>query len=341
MHGLEVSVDGFQVAFAARNEPGWHQLGTVFEGKLTTRQMLKTAHLADWNVRLEEIRVPGIKSDRWALPQLAVVRDNPFDHQGDVLGFVGDRYKVYQNEELLAFGDNITDMGGTWETAGSIKQGRQVFATMELDRGMVLDPKGAHDEVKNYLMLVTSHDGSTSVLAAVTPVRVVCQNTLNLALSGLKQSFKIRHTQTMEGKVQIARETLGLSFSYLDRFEEFANDMLATSMTIDQFQKVAKSVYPEPDKDASKAAKTRWVNQLDRITDIFTGSADGPNTVSNITNTAWAGMNAMTENLDWYRTPRKGTAEGVMSAASGLDPVTNVTKNKIKSAFAEFAGVKV
>jgi phage/plasmid-like protein (TIGR03299 family) len=339
MHGLEVSIDGFQVAFAARNEPGWHQLGTVFNGKLTTKQMLKTAHLAGWNVRLEDIRVPGIKQDRWATPQLAVVRDNPFDGERDVLGFVGDRYKVYQNEELLAFGDNLTDMGGTWETAGSIKKGRQVFATMELDRGIYIDPNGANDAIKNYLMLVTSHDGSTAVLAGVTPVRVVCQNTLNFALNGLKQSFKIRHTQTMEGKVQIARETLGLSFKYLDSFETLANSLYRVPMSIDQFQKVATSVYNDPGKDASKAAKTRWTNNIDRLTDIFTGQADGPNTTRNIAGTAWAGMNAMTESLDWYRTPRKGTAEGVATAASGLDPVTNVQKNKIKSAFMEFAGV--
>ncbi len=86
-------------------------------------------------------------------------------------------------------------------TAGSIKGGRVVFGSLALQRETVLDPSGVADKVKTYLLINTSHDGSIAIQASITPVRVVCANTLNLALggkkkkNGIKQSFKIRHTQ--------------------------------------------------------------------------------------------------------------------------------------------------
>ncbi|NDF44090.1 MAG: DUF945 domain-containing protein, partial [Actinobacteria bacterium] len=142
---------------------------------------------------------------------------------------VGQRYKVVQNEELFQFGDALLD-GGRWETAGSIKNGTVVFGSLALDRETVLDPSGVGDKINNYLLVHTSHDGSVAIQASVTPVRVVCQNTLNVALhkSNVKQSYKIRHTQTAEGKVAAAREALGLAKTYLDEFDKMAHQMILT-----------------------------------------------------------------------------------------------------------------
>ncbi len=84
----------------------------------------------------------------------------------------------------------------------------------------------------------TSHDGSIAIQASITPVRVVCANTLNLALNrtkkkdGVKQSFKIRHTQTANGKVQIARETLGMANKYMDEFDMMAKAMWSESIDL-------------------------------------------------------------------------------------------------------------
>ena len=93
-----------------------------------------------------------------------VVRTNPTDNtQTDVLGVVGERYHVLQNEDLFSFGDNILDGGGRWETAGSIRGGRVVFGSMALERETVLDPNGVADKVKTYLLINTSHDGSIAI----------------------------------------------------------------------------------------------------------------------------------------------------------------------------------
>ena len=181
---------GKQAAFASLREPAWHMLGTVFQQEVSTSEMLRLAHLADWDVRLEPIAFP--EDYRVAASAFATLRTNPFDGGTDVLGIVGERYTVFQNEDMFSFGDNLLD-GGRWETAGSIKQGRVVFASLALNHEVVLDPSGVSDKIDSYLLLSTSHDGSTALQAAVTPVRVVCQNTLTMGLRQAKQTFKIRH----------------------------------------------------------------------------------------------------------------------------------------------------
>lgn len=330
-HMLETN--GSETAFASFREPAWHQLGTVFNEEVTTAKMLELAHLNNWNVRLEDVAIPdGFSSDR---SYSFVTRTNPFDRStNDVLGVVGERYVPLQNEQLFDFGDAMLD-GGRWETAGSIKNGRQVFGSLALDRETVLDPNGVGDKVNTYLLVNTSHDGSIAIQASITPVRVVCANTLNLALGNrgrggsVKQSFKIRHTATATGKVQQAREALGLAHKYMDEFDKMAQAMIETEVTKAQFDKVVEALYPKPEKD-SKGSMKKWETKVDLLNAIYVGEYN--NTISG---TAWGVANALTERLDWYRSARGGTNESILAAASGFDPVTTAEKNKVFSAVRE------
>ena len=95
-----IETNGSEAAFASLRQPAWHGLGTVFDNEVTTQQMLELAHLDNWNVRLEPVYVQGVPQERFATPSFAVVRDNPFDGEKDVLSVVGKRYKTLQNEEL-------------------------------------------------------------------------------------------------------------------------------------------------------------------------------------------------------------------------------------------------
>jgi phage/plasmid-like protein (TIGR03299 family) len=326
-HLLE-TVNG-ETAFASLREPAWHGLGEVFTEEVSTAEMLKKAKLNKWNVRLEDVEIPaGMESDKG---YSFVVRDNPFiQGNKDVLGVVGERYVPLQNEELFDFADNLLDNGGRWETAGSIKGGRVVFGALALERETVIDPNGVGDKVNTYLLVNTSHDGSISIQASITPVRVVCANTLNLALGNrgrggsVKQSFKIRHTQTATGKVQIAREALGLANAYIDEFSKMANEMIQKEVSKAQFDKIVESLYPTPKDDTQKASMTKHNAKIDLINEIYVG--DFNNT---ITGTAWGVANALTERLDWYRTGRKGKTESILASASGFDPMTNAEKNRI------------
>ena len=324
----ELETQNGVASFASFREPAWHGLGTVFTEEKNTNEMLVAANLNNWNVRLEELTIPSnLTSDK---NYQYVVRTNPTDKsQTDVLGIVGERYTPLQNEELFAFGDNILDGGGRWETAGSIKGGRVVFGSLALERETILDPNGVADKVKTYLLINTSHDGSIAIQASITPVRVVCANTLNLALNrtkkrdGVKQSFKIRHTQTANGKVQVARETLGLANKYMDEFDKMAHAMISKEISAQQFNDIILAAYPKPDKDARGSLK-KWENKIDLINDIYTGEFNGM-----IANTAWGAFNALTERLDWYRSSKSGNNESMLAAASGFDATINAEKNRL------------
>jgi phage/plasmid-like protein (TIGR03299 family) len=323
---------GDMASFASLRQPAWHGLGTVLDSEVTTSEMLQVAHLADWNVRLEDINLPG----RYHRNAFATVRTNPFDGEDDVLGIVGERYQVLQNEQLFDFGDAILD-GASWETAGSIKHGTVVFGSLALEREVTIDPNGVGDKVNTYLLVHTSHDGSLAIQASITPVRVVCQNTLNMAVGArgksAKQSFRIRHTQSVQGKVQAAREALGLAHKYLDAFEIEAQAMMAQAINTDTFFDIIKAAYPEPEADV-KGSATKWQNKVDVLFDIYRGD-----TVmgAGVADTAWGAYNTLTERLDWFRNPRGGNAESVLAAASGFDAATNAEKNRLLSVVKQVA----
>jgi phage/plasmid-like protein (TIGR03299 family) len=318
-----------EVAFALRGAPAWHNLANrIFnqDEDVTTQTMLDEAKLSNWNVRLSPLT--DHISEEWndvSNAQL-VVRTNPFNGGTDVLATVGKRYKPVQNEELFAFADNIHDADPNcrWESAGSLRNGKVVFGTVDIPRTMVLDPQGANDETKLYLIVWTSHDGSVAVQAAITPVRVVCQNTLNLAMRSAKQSFKIRHTQSADGKIAIARETLGLTLGYFDVFEQEVQSLFASEINDKQFYDIVKAIYPKPADDASKIAITKWDNKMLTLSDLYFNSP----TNANIKGTKWGAFNALTERLDYFR-PTRGKSDSKWISASGFDPIITAEKNKI------------
>jgi len=325
-HNLEM--EGNDVAFALRGKPAWHNLANrIFsqEEEVTTATMLEEAKLNNWNVRLSPIAEHIDASWNDVSQNSLVLRTNPFNGGTDVLATVGKRYHVLQNEELFAFADNIHDADPNcrWESAGSLKKGKIVFGTVDIPRTMVLDPQGANDETKLYLIVWTSHDGSVAVQAAITPVRVVCQNTLNLAMKNAKQSFKIRHTQSVEGRIQVARETLGLALGYFDEFEKEAQGLFAQSITDAEFSKLIRTIYPKPDVE-NKGTLKKWENKVVLIDDLYHNSP----TNATIKGTKWGAFNALTERLDYFRSGR-GNSETLMAGASGFDPILTAEKNKL------------
>ncbi len=172
-HNLEMN--GNEVAFALRGTPAWHNLANrIFsqDENVTTQMMLDEAKLSNWNVRLSPVveHIPADWNDN--SNSQYVIRTNPFNQETDVLSVVGSRYQVVQNEDLFAFADNILDGDSrcAWESGGSIKNGKVVFGSLTVPREMVLDPQGANDKTKLYLIVFTSHDGSVAVQAAITPV---------------------------------------------------------------------------------------------------------------------------------------------------------------------------
>ena len=314
----------------SRSNPSWHtaanKVWNTDEAQPTITELMDSAHLSNWNIRLEPISELAPQHN-FLSESFLVVRNNPFeDTKTDVLSTVGSRYKVVQNEDLFAFAQNLHDSNPdvTVDSAGSFKNGRVVFGSWNIPSTLVLDPKGANDKTNLYLVVYTSHDGSVAVQAAITPVRVRCQNTLNFAMSSAKQSFKIRHTATAEGKIAAAREALGLSVAYFDEFSKQAETLFQREVTDKKFSEIIAALYPKPEMD-KKGSMTKWENKVILLDELYHNSE----TNANIKGTAWGVVNALTERLDYYRTARKGNGENLVYSASGFDPVITAEKNSI------------
>lgn len=317
-HELEVS--GNEVAFAFRQNGGlpWHGLGTPVDDNLSTAEMLKAAHCNGWDVRLEELPTIGRTEEQ----NFAVLRTNPFDQGIDQLAIVGSRYTPVQNETVADLGQAIVDGGAQWETIGSIKDGRRVFFALQLGDDIVLDPNGSADRIGKYLTVDTGHDGKTSVMAFMTDVRVVCQNTLTAAKSARFSQYKIRHTQSVDGRLEQARQALSIAFQQNSLFEQEMKELIEQEMTKQQFWTLVNGIYVKPEKDVRGSLK-KWEKKTDLIMDIWNGQADGGNTVSELEDTKYKGYNVLSEHLTWYGVSRGGNTENLLIKASGMDDLTN------------------
>jgi phage/plasmid-like protein (TIGR03299 family) len=163
-----------------------------------------------------------------------------------VVGIVRKRYRVFQNLEAPRFLDNLVDSGdATYETAGSLHGGSQVWWLMKLPEGVSVagDPR---EKLETYLLLTNSHDGSTSIVVAVVTIRVVCQNTLAWSLNKALRTMKVRHTESAKEQFMEARRSLDLGFTYQAELAEVADRMVHTAFSEGEFQTFLNSLVPTP-----------------------------------------------------------------------------------------------
>lgn len=313
-HNLDIT-DGV-ASFASAREDAWHSLGVTFPTAMTAEEALRESHLAGWNLRKEPMFVrteSGLEIP--ATGRFAVVRDNPIRKgQVDFLGDVGTAYRVWQNEELTALLESLVDQSdGQFETAGALDNGRKVFVTMKVPSHIRI---GGVDSVDMYLAVITSHDGSMSHTVMVTPVRIVCQNTLNCAFGNHKAMFKVRHTRGSETlMMQQAREMLDLSFGWMEGFQEEAEQMIQTTLTQQRFEEIIAKEFGAGE-DAAAATQTRVEKKLDKMAELFADSF----THEGVRETVWAGFNALTEWNDHFSPTRGETPDTDRAIKAVTDP---------------------
>ena len=224
-------------------EKPWHGLGTCVEEALTSSEAIEKAGL-DWNV----IPCP-VFDDRHI--QIMGYTANTRDKDNAVLGIVGSRYSIVQNKEAFDFTDALIGEGMKYETAGSLKGGRQVWLLGKMPQTEILG-----DKLDPYVCFTNTHDGSGAVRVCMTPVRVVCNNTLNFALSTAKRKWSCVHKGNIQGKLSEARQTLGLMDLYLKNLAETA-DMLACAPFYEaEVMAALKKMLPVTEKTTERQKKT-------------------------------------------------------------------------------------
>lgn len=228
--------------FYTRVEP-WHHLGIKVEDSPTSEDAIRLAGL-DWNVEQREMFL----ADGSKVPDaFANVRDK----DNRVLGVVGNRYSIVQNSEAFSFTDSLIGEGCQYETAGSLRDGKQIWLLAHLPEAIQI----AGDDVMPYLCFTNTHDGTGSVKVFTTGIRVVCNNTLNQALSNAKRTWSVRHTGSIETKLAVATETLNLANNYMAELKKECEELALKPVDKDKVIEFIKFVVPE-EEDMSQRQKT-------------------------------------------------------------------------------------
>lgn len=225
--------------FYVRKTP-WHGLGTRVQEAPSSSEALIKAGL-DWNVVQEPIYT---ETEELIEGYKANVRDS----DRKVLGVVTDRYKVIQNQEAFAFTDELLGEGVRYETAGSLQGGKKVWLLAHMPHEYII----SGERISPYLLFSNTHDGSGAIKVALTPIRVVCQNTLNLALSQASRSWSMIHTGNIQNKLQEAKDTLFMAEKYMDNLGKEFETLRMQSMTDKQVMEFIETLLPIEDNATSQ-----------------------------------------------------------------------------------------
>ena len=246
--------------FYTRTAP-WHGLGVRVEEVLGSKEALIQAGL-DWKV--EQTDVYAASGER-----ILGYKANIRDIDRSVLGIVGDRYKIVQNEEAFAFTDGLLGEGVKYETAGSLAGGKIVWMLAKIPEKYII----SGDAIEPYLVFCNSHDGSGAIRVAMTPVRVVCQNTLNLALKGASRVWSARHTENVMSRMDEARETLQLANAYMSQLGRSINELQAKKLTDKKVLAMIDSLYPVSE-DLSEMQKKNNLKQQEILKACYFDAPD-------------------------------------------------------------------
>ena len=312
MHMIDESA-GRAACFTA-GEPAWHGLGINIANAVTARQAIILAHL-DWTVEKRKLFAHwGGDGQSLEVPNwFATMRTDT----NAVLGVVSDQYKVLQNVDAFAFMDEaISEGAAMWETAGALNDGRRVWMLARIPQS-VKAMQG--DQINPYALLCSSHDGSLAVHVKPTTVRVVCNNTLTLALSiNESKSLVIRHTQSLKGKMALARQHLGVIGMKVGTFEKQAQALARLAMKGEQVTSYVEKFFPT-------TLKPNFTDGAALLESITSGQQDRSNVVRDLL----AGHYAETERIakrnqgileqiltNYENDPARGTAWGAYNAVS-------------------------
>lgn len=227
-----------ETMFSVREKP-WHGLGTIVSEAPTSADALRLAGL-DWRV----LQKPVFTEDGIAIPNY---KANVRSSDNTVLGIVTDRYKIVQNVDALNFTDNLIGGDVRYETAGSLRKGKTIWLLAKMPKVDILG-----DDVEPYLCFTNSHDGTGAIKVCLTPVRVVCNNTLNFALNTAKRSWSTKHMGNMDEKMYEAERALGLANDYMNALAEDADILANSSINGDGIQKILDTMFPVKEDDSPR-----------------------------------------------------------------------------------------
>lgn len=303
MHNLNF-VNG-KASMAYVGETPWHKLGTKVDSAMTSAEAIEKAQL-DWRVEKRPIYFPSQKGTTKVPEKYAVVRCD----SETPLGVVGEVYHPLQNKEAFSFFDAIVgEKLAMYHTAGALGEGERIWMLAKLPTDFWVTPE---DRIESYLLLTNSHNGSSAVQIMATPIRVVCQNTLNMALSSNVKT-SVRHTMNMGRGIKEIRAQLGIADNYFRMFEEMGRHLVGKQANAQFVEAVLKDLglSTEKGEDSTRTENIRY--------DIMRMFQRGKgNDMKSVKGSAWALLNGIVEYVDYERSARGTGFEKAENRAASL-----------------------
>ena len=282
-HELSMATNGNAEMMYVGATP-WHGLGTQLESEVTAKEAIEAANM---NYRVEQQKLfrqhpeSGVLTEY--LDRYAVVRtdtDVPFD-------IVSGQYEIVQNEDHFTFFDEIIGQGqAVYHTAGALRGGRVIWILVKLPETIEIIPG---DPIEQYILMSSSHDRSKSLEVAITPIRVVCANTLRVGLSAARNIVQIRHTQSIHSRAVEARQALGLNDAYHQLMIESLGVLANTPMGDTQMNQYATAfLNVDPNREELHAFSQ---DAKDRMCELF--EAGKGQDIPGVSGTAYAAFNAL------------------------------------------------
>lgn len=275
----------------------WDGLGENVSAANSAREVLQMAGL-DFEVATE----PIFTSDGIKIPNMVATRryDNLPDGQqlaSTVYGVVSNRYQTVQNAEGFSFIDTMFNHNGfEVETAGQFDDGKIVWIEARLPQR---DMTG--EKIDPYLVFTNRHDGKGSVKVCLTPVRVVCKNTLNMALRKASRTFSVRHTATANAKLEAAKETINHYYQYLDAMAGEIELQKRMCLGSDKVNNMIEQLLQYKESDTQRVKDRVLVNR-EELRRVYNNAPD----LDGYEHSAFRFVNAVS---DWatHRTPARQT----------------------------------
>lgn len=282
---LSRNVSGEVEMFSGSNVVPWHKEGTIVKGRLTSAEAIRAAKL-DWVAGEKPVVVEGAVVPDYK----AIVRpDNDI-----VLSIMKQRYHIIQNHNAFEFFDLLVgDEEAFYETAGALDDGRVIWIQAQIPGEYFI----CGDKVERSLLLVNSFDGRYSLMVQAVSVRVVCANTLALALRGASNQVKIRHCQNYKQKIEQSKIVLGMVGDYFSTLSDTLSQLGERKMDKTEMELFTKVLLPGK-IDENGDTSTRTENMRGTIVALFERG------VGNEGKTRWDGLNAVTEFVDHERSTR-------------------------------------
>lgn len=311
-HEITIRKDGKAEA-AYANEPAWHKLGTVVKGTMNAEDAFKTAHL-DWEVEKKPVlfeRTPQegeliVEGERGTFPNrfVTIRTDN-----SQPLGLVSDKYKIVQNIEAFSFMDSLITEGGLeYMSAGSFKGGKKVWLLAKFPKEHAISED---DVIHDYLALFTSHDSSTPITVIPTKVRIVCWNTLQIAIADAQQAnniIRMKHTNNIQLKIEETKQLLGLYGNALLQANDILKNLAEIRVEKEDYIAFLDRMFPLPvtkdEKyyDTASAVYTKQTKIRNKITTNFLYDSRQATKAAN--QTAYGLLNAVTQYVDHDRSTK-------------------------------------